>query len=331
MISIVMSVYNGEKYLCPCIDSVLAQTYKDWELIIVDDGSTDDSATICDDYASRYPQIRVVHQENCGQAVARNKGLQRAKGDYVSFIDCDDWLSPEMYDVMLATLQEQGSDAVICGYSEEYLTYSKGVNDDGQMLVYGGEEAAKQILEGQIGSYLWTMLFSRRVLVEPIPDMRYFEDHAVIYKWMLHCSKVVCLHRPFYHYRQLQGSCLHRKSLEKEWDYFEAVRSRFSYIRDKQLLPGWEAENRRLFIRACVKLTKDLARNQGYGQLQKNLFEAVKKDLERLQPIDRKTIGTKYFVRLRLLMANTKLYVILLRLSSCFTLLKRKKEDQLFR
>ena len=90
LISIIIPVYNGEKYLRPCIDSILHQTYQHWELLLIDDGSPDSSGAICDEYTND-PRISVVHKENGGQASARNQGVAMAKGEYISFVDCDDW------------------------------------------------------------------------------------------------------------------------------------------------------------------------------------------------------------------------------------------------
>lgn len=118
LISIIIPVYNGEKYLRPCIESILQQSYQNWELLLIDDGSHDHSGAICDEYSAD-PRITAIHKQNGGQAAARNKGISMAKGDYISFIDCDDWLEPDMYEQLINTLQEQQAEIIICGYYEE--------------------------------------------------------------------------------------------------------------------------------------------------------------------------------------------------------------------
>ena len=97
IISVIVPVYNTEKYLSRCIDSILAQTFTDLELILVDDGSTDNSGNICDEYAAKDKRIRVIHQNNCGQGYARNAGLNVARGDYIGFLDPDDLISKDMF------------------------------------------------------------------------------------------------------------------------------------------------------------------------------------------------------------------------------------------
>ena len=110
MVSIIIPVYNGEKFISRCVDSVLSQTYSDFELILVNDGSKDNSGKLCDAYAQKDPRIRVIHQENGGVSRARNRGLDAAKGDVISFVDIDDYIAPQMLEVALKYL----TDADIC-------------------------------------------------------------------------------------------------------------------------------------------------------------------------------------------------------------------------
>ena len=245
LISIIIPVYNGEKYLRPCIDSILNQTYQHWELLLIDDGSPDSSGAICDEYASD-PRISVVHKENGGQASARNQGVAMAKGEYISFVDCDDWLETDMYESMLQTMQAQQAEIIICGYTEEYKERQKKVHADGEMVVYEATEAVKLVLQGKIGSYLWSMLFRREVVQELMPDLNPYEDHATIFKWISHAHRVVVLHQAFYHYRQLESSSLHSYNPKKGNHFFMAIKERYHYIAERNLLPGWEAENRSL-------------------------------------------------------------------------------------
>ena len=117
LISIITPVYNVEKYLPQCIDSVIAQTFSDWELILVDDGSTDRSGAICDEYAAKDARVRVIHKENSGQADSRNIALRMARADLIGYVDSDDWIEPDMYEVLYRTMTETGADISVCGYS----------------------------------------------------------------------------------------------------------------------------------------------------------------------------------------------------------------------
>ena len=324
LISIIIPVYNGEKYLRPCIDSILHQTYQHWELLLIDDGSPDSSGAICDEYASD-PRISVVHKENGGQASARNQGVAMARGEYISFVDCDDWLETDMYERMVQTMHSQQAEIIICGYIEEYKSRQKKVHADGEMKVYEASEALKLVLRGKIGSYLWSMLFRREVVQELMPDLNPYEDHATIFKWISHAHRVIVLHQAFYHYRQLESSSLHSYNPKKGNHFFQAIKERYHYIADRNLLPGWESENRILYLRGCIKLTKDLARMPDYDIQLKAIIEEVREELRNFLPISRDEIGTKYYIRLKLLMMDVDVFVRILRLSSVFSKSSTKK------
>lgn len=120
-LSIIVPVYKVEKYLPRCIDSILAQTFGDFELILIDDGSPDGCGRICDEYARKDKRIVVIHQKNMGVSAARNAGLDIARGRYIGFVDSDDWIEPQMYEAMMDAIRENGADMAVCGvrYADE--------------------------------------------------------------------------------------------------------------------------------------------------------------------------------------------------------------------
>lgn len=119
MISIIVPVYKVEPYLRQCVDSILNQTYRDLEILLIDDGSPDCCGKICDEYEKKDKRVRVFHTENRGLSIARNLGLKETQGDYIGFVDSDDWIEPDMYEVLLKCLEETGADICVCGYSYE--------------------------------------------------------------------------------------------------------------------------------------------------------------------------------------------------------------------
>lgn len=126
LISVIIPLFNNEKYISRCLESIINQTYKKLEIIIVDDGSTDNSSVICSEYEKKDDRIKVIHKENGGVSSARNMGLEIAKGDFISFVDSDDWLEIDMYESMLTKLKEEQVDIVRCGFSIDTLEESIG-------------------------------------------------------------------------------------------------------------------------------------------------------------------------------------------------------------
>jgi glycosyltransferase involved in cell wall biosynthesis len=285
---------------------------------------------VCDEYAAD-PRIQVYHKPNGGQAAARNDGVARCRGQFISFVDCDDWLEPNMYTTMLKTLHDHEADIIICGYIEEYVHRQKYVNNDDELEIFDNQQALKMVLQGRIGSYLWSMLFRRETVQEPMPDLNPYEDHATVFKWFSHAKRVVSLHHAFYHYRQLEGSSLHSYNPKNGNHYFLAIKERYYYIKEHRLLEGWESENRRLYLRGCIKLTKDIARMPQFDSDMAAIISTVRAELINFLPITRHEIGTKSYIRLRLLLTSVKLYVSVLRASSFFSLNHQRKSKSMFR
>ena len=200
MISVLVPVYNVEKYLRRCLDSILAQTYTDYEVVLVDDGSTDKSGALCDAYAAEHGHIRVIHQKNAGLAQVRNVSVAAARGEYITFVDSDDAIEPTYLEVLMRDLRETGSDIAICSWSE--------VSDDGVRTelswdhkekgfqVWTTEQAVKSLLyQKGIDNNMWGKLYARAVLEDVVfPAGRIYEDIAVAYQIFLK-GKRVC-YRP---------------------------------------------------------------------------------------------------------------------------------------
>lgn len=204
LISVIVPVYKVEPYLRACIDSVLAQTYQNLEVILVDDGSPDNSGAICDEYAARDCRVRVIHQENGGLCVARNAGLDAAKGAYIAFVDSDDYIEPNMYQILYERLQETGADAAQCGY----VRYEKNgtvwnVFGSGKNGVYDGPQFVEKMLTEyspwwtQWGKLYCVELFQNRRFNE---ELRTFEDILMNTQIFLSVRRVVFVKEPLYHW-----------------------------------------------------------------------------------------------------------------------------------
>ncbi len=181
-LSIIVPVYKVEKYLPKCIDSILAQTFRDFELILIDDGSPDNCGAICDEYAARDSRIKVIHQANAGVSAARNAGLDIASGTYLGFVDSDDWIEPEMYETMIATEKEKQVDVVVCGvrYCSDTGEYIR--SDLRGDKAYTAEEMLKTLYgkPNPTGGGAVNKIFSRGKVL----DVRFREDISMAEDWV---------------------------------------------------------------------------------------------------------------------------------------------------
>lgn len=185
MITVIIPVYNTARYLERCIGSVVNQTYKNLEIILVDDGSTDDSYEICKQWAKRDHRILLIHKENGGQSSARNLALDIATGDYIAFVDSDDWIEPDMYEVLYHTLVDSDKEVALCKLNQ-------GQWPQGDMYT--------AILRDQEGSHLVKFLFARHLWNHiRMPLGRFAEDIAVLHE-VLYQKDIEMVDRTFYHY-----------------------------------------------------------------------------------------------------------------------------------
>lgn len=231
MISIIIPVYNVKSYLDVCIQSVIQQDYTNFECILVDDGSTDGSSVICDQWAEKDSRIIVIHQANSGVSSARNKGLERAKGKYIGFIDSDDWIDVDYLSTMANCMDDKKIDLVVSGLYQEFT--------DGSSVSY----APQQSLTFELNSdhtELFVMLNDQNLLYGPVvklykndiirhhqiqfdPQVSYGEDLLFNYQYLDHVRTIVCISESHYHYRILGSGTLSSKLRPEQFntDYRE--------------------------------------------------------------------------------------------------------------
>lgn len=207
-LSIIVPVYNSEKYLDRCINSILAQTFTDFEVILVDDGSIDQSGKICDKYAQKDCRIIVIHQDNRGVSAARNVGLKIAKGRYITFVDSDDYIEEEMYQKMITILENDSVDLVICGF--QYIDNNNRIVKNNMSLEKGKQKLEKrELLLHTVGlrnrmyfGVLWNKVFKRSVVNgEKFEEkISFFEDWLFLLSCYIKCNSAIIISQSFYHY-----------------------------------------------------------------------------------------------------------------------------------
>lgn len=248
LISIIVPVYNMEKYLGRCMDSILNQTYKHLEIILVDDGSVDGSPQMCDAYAQKDNRVKVVHKENGGLSDARNAGLKAATGRYIGYVDSDDWIEPDMYECMYKACIEYQAELAVCRYVSEHSTGGNPVQKamtghalqgSGAVVPLSREELLKIYICGHdqyvIYNSVWSKLF-RRDLVEKtvFPKGRNSEDIMYTTKAFCRLSKAVYLDTCLYHYvLDREGSIMNKVGGERMFrDEIPFWRQHISQIRE---------------------------------------------------------------------------------------------------
>lgn len=217
LISIIVPVYNVESYLRKCIESILNQTYKNLQIILVDDGSPDNSGAICDEYAAKDNRIEVVHKANGGVTSARKAGLELAKGDYIGFVDSDDWIEPNMYEEMLENLLQTGADFVHTGIVEEKNNIKKNIQNFEKRVIINTKnniDMWKSYMyfhkKYTINSFLYSKLFKKDIIIPCFNnvsnDICYGEDRIAITECLLKNIRVSFLNKSYYHYVRRNNS-----------------------------------------------------------------------------------------------------------------------------
>ena len=236
LISVIVPVYNAEDLLRRCVDSILAQTFKQIEIILVDDGSIDRSGVICDEYAAEHSGIVAIHQKNQGVSSARNVGIDAARGKYLGFVDSDDWIEPDLYTYLVNCLEQNGTEMSVCGY---LVHKGKAAVRNYINIVLPGcmnrEEALRSFINSDgVQGFLWNKLFSRELLLRAgngellklNPDIHVCEDLLYSSQCIMATNSTKSIgyvERPMYHYWFHDDSAVSSYNWEKRSSEFLAL------------------------------------------------------------------------------------------------------------
>lgn len=237
-ISVIVPVYKVEKYLIKCVDSILAQTYKNLEIILVDDGSPDACPRICDQFAKLDDRIIVIHKENGGLSDARNAGLDIAKGEYIGFVDSDDYISPVMYETLLNRILLDKSELAVCEYvrvydSDEREKIEKKLHRARKRCYSPNEFISEMFLQCN-GAYVvaWNKLYKNEIFnTLRFPIGKQHEDEFIIHHVIAQCKKISYIEDEMYYYRQREGSIISKGFNVKSLDYGDALIDRYHFTK----------------------------------------------------------------------------------------------------
>lgn len=240
LISVIVPAYNVEKYLEKCVESLIKQTYSNLEIILVDDGSTDNTGDLCDVYSKKDNRIKVIHKKNGGQSEARNYALDIAKGKYITFLDSDDYVSNDYIEYMYNLLRNNGADISICDVQIVNFENKKYKTDETEVKVYTTKEAFENLLYSE---GIEVAVYAKLYLKEYFDNIRFpvgekYEDIAIIAVLMDKAKKIVYGNKKCYFYYTRQGSTSKSGFNKNELDYIKNVGVMLEYI--KQNYPDIE-------------------------------------------------------------------------------------------
>lgn len=285
LISIIIPVYNVEKYLPRCLDSVLSQSYRNIEVILVDDGSTDRSGSICDDYKLKDSRITVLHQENNGVSSARNLGLDAAHGEWIGFVDSDDYIASNMYEVLVNNALQFNVDISYCGMQQFQLDGNvENIYGTGEKRAVTKEEAIKgYFFDKSIQPFmyaLWNKIFSAIILKKVRFDrnLAIGEDILFVFDCLQECNSLYFEDQCLYYYMRRSNSAMTSSFSDKRMDYIVAV-ERIAGLCNTQYLFAQEESERWQYFHYLITC-RQLICNPAYKKKYINKFIEMKKFLK---------------------------------------------------
>ena len=287
LISIVIPVYKVEKYLEKCIESVLKQTYTNLQIILVDDGSTDNCGKICDEYAKKDSRIEVIHKANGGLSDARNVGISKAKGRYIGFVDSDDYIKENMYEILLNLIKKYDADVSICNLYDvidgnEYIR-----NKENGIREYSRLDILKEVLlDKNIQSYAWNKLYKKELFDEvKYPIGKKYEDIGTTFYIFEKCNKIVVTSEPEYYYLKRSDSLVNNVTESTVFDYMELILQRYLYINDN--IKELKQYNDYYLVRTLLTANNDIKEL-------KQIEEKTKQKYNELYNISKEILRTNY-------------------------------------
>lgn len=277
-VSVIVPVYKVEEYLPACLESVSKQTFQDFELILVDDGSPDTCGAMCDAYAAEHVNTKVLHQQNMGLSEARNQGVKIAAGEYITFIDSDDYVTPDYIEYLLYLCEKYETDVSVARrvifWDGEEVKFPNQKNTDCMLPV---PEALTRICYGSVDICAWGKLYKRHLVERyPYPKGQLYEDTATTYKIVGDANAVAYGTRVVYCWRQRQGSITHAVITERHYFGITAAKEQLAYMERNypEVVPAAKAR--------CVMKIIETSYRLVMGKMDRELFNRARKDIKPL-------------------------------------------------
>lgn len=262
-VSVIVPIYNVEEYLRRCVDSILNQTYQNMEIILVDDGSTDGSAIICDNYEKKDDRIVVIHKKNGGLSDARNEGIKKSTGEYIAFVDSDDYINEKYVEMLLNAAIENDAEIAFCGFERvnDVKTIKSTLGID---VVMSGIEIQKFLYSKKINTELfnisWNKIYKRNLFSEIwFPYGRLNEDYATTYRLFYQTNRIVGINSVLYYYYIREGS-ITNDIKKKEKSYYDMIlteKERIAFYNERQIDDAYIIAKKRYFYRIMDYISEE--------------------------------------------------------------------------
>jgi len=319
LISIIVPAYNVEKYIRKCLDSIIGQDYKNWEIILINDGSTDYTPEICDEYGAKDSRIRVIHQTNAGLSVARNIGLDCANGHYLAFIDSDDYVKADYLSVLATLLETTDSDIAQCSFHkiQETSSNSEIPNDNDQITIkeYSGTDFLNNLYVKGFkpnNVLVWNKLCKKEIWNEiRFPAGLVFEDHYVTPRIIDNANKISVTSQKLYYYVQREGSITNSTDINniirKQIDFIHIMDDRIELFKSKNYikLAIWTYYPKGRWLKKLYQQVKKLSDKK----LKKEHLAFIKKDLDK---------NLKFYLRWKYTKTDLMIKIIAIYISLSF-------------
>lgn len=311
MVSIIVAVYNAQKYLRQCVQSVLDQTYKDIEILLIDDGSTDNSAQICDEFAKKDSRVRVIHKENEGESATRNLGVKEARGEYITFVDNDDYVAPDFIESMLVLMQDKQADICICSFlyvdeEERELSWYVPLLEQGRCMT-AHELEQRYLSSYDIEGFPWNKLVRKELYIDYgiKYEGSYPADMGATFELIRRCKKAVLCNKKLYFYRQNDMSAVHTMNIRKIVGMNQAI----CQLRDKGIEDGIAECSEQFYVHHITHEMYDMWKmKKAYGSEWTNVLDVYRREnywsisfLKKMKMILQSKFPDKYKIAIKLL------------------------------
>lgn len=276
LISVIVPIYNVEAYLQRCVDSIRHQTYKNLEIVLVDDGSIDNCGRMCDEFAKEDSRIAVIHRENGGLSAARNSGLDICKGEYIGFVDADDCIHPEMYGLLVKDIQDNGSFLSFCQPNMCKNQVVKDVVLDEPTLCYGKDFIFQKCLIDNIWWSACTKLYHYSLFNDiRFPEGRTNEDYPIAIRVYDKCERIAVNYNKLYNYCLRQGSIARSEFRPHKFDQIDSAKDVMEYMQNNH--QEWVEAAQKNLLASCIGLLSNLVKenNTFYAEKKKTIYKIV--------------------------------------------------------